>query len=113
MGDLRNNFADRVRVLRKASDLTQQQLADKAGMDYKHLGSIERREKNLTIDNVEKIAKGLGVEAHQLFLFTQEVLKPEGEVLEDKVFDLFRLTDLRTKRRLLPIIKAVLGLREG
>lgn len=107
MGVLRDNFADRIRLLRKINGLTQEQLAGKAGMDYKHLGSIERKEKNLTIDNIEKIAKGLNVEAYQLFLFSLENLKSEDEITEDKIIDLLKLFDSRIKKLILNIIQSI------
>ena len=68
----------RIRQLRKIKGWTQEVLAEKAGMDYKYLGAIERGEKNLTLANVEKIAKGLGVEVYQLFLFSLKGMQPES-----------------------------------
>ena len=57
-------------------------------MEYKHLGAIERGEKNVTINNIEKIATGLEVEPYQLFLFSLEGLKPQTDIDRDKVIDL-------------------------
>lgn len=69
-GTLRKLMGQRIRQLRKSKGWTQQQLAEKSQMDYKYLGGIERGERNVTIDNLEKIASGFGMEAHQLFLFS-------------------------------------------
>jgi transcriptional regulator with XRE-family HTH domain len=85
---LREDFGKRVRQLRKARKWTQEHLAEKAGMEYKHLGAIERGEKNATINNIEKIARGLEVEPQQLFLFSLGGLKPEADIARDKVIDL-------------------------
>lgn len=111
MGLLRENFGRRIRQLRKARDWTQEILATRAGMEYKYLGAIERGEKNLTIDNIEKIAAGLGVEAHQLFLFSTEGLKLEDKMVDDKIEDIFKLCDKETKQILLVIIQALVHLR--
>ncbi|MBT4511168.1 MAG: helix-turn-helix transcriptional regulator [Chloroflexi bacterium] len=88
-GLLRKFLGQRIRQLRKARDWTQQELAERAGLDYKYVGAIERGERNITIDNVEKIAAGLGLEAHQLFLFSAVAEEmPEERVTDEKIQDL-------------------------
>lgn len=69
MGALRRRFGARVRQIRKAQGLTQQELAGKARMDYKYIGAVERGERNLTIDNVERIIAALGADPYEPFLF--------------------------------------------
>ncbi len=107
MGLLKENFGGRVRQLRKARGWTQEELASKAGMEYKYLGAIERGEKNLTIGNIEKIAAGLGLEAYQLFLFSTEDLRPEEKMIEDKIEDILQLCDEKTKQTILAINQAI------
>ena len=48
-----------VRARRKASGLSQEALADAAGIDRSHMGKIERGERNVSILNVIKIADAL------------------------------------------------------
>lgn len=52
-------FGQSVQQHRKALGLSQEQLADKAGVHRTHIGMIERAEKNITLCNMEKIAKAL------------------------------------------------------
>ena len=104
---LREDFGKRIRQLRKARDWTQERLAEKAGMEYKHLGAIERGEKNVTINNIEKIAGGLGVEPYQLFLFSLGELKPEADIDRDKVVDLIDTIPEKARPSLLKIIQLV------
>lgn len=111
LDETKKGLGKRIKQLRKAKGWSQQELADKSNMQYSYLGLIERGERNPTLEIIDKIAKGLGVEISQLFLF-KEGLKPEAEVLEEKVLDLFKLSDLKVKRRLLPIINAVLSLHD-
>jgi transcriptional regulator with XRE-family HTH domain len=59
-------FGERVRDLRKSKNLSQEELADKAGLHRTYIGMIERAEKNITLVNIEKIAKALGVEISDL-----------------------------------------------
>jgi len=51
-----------MRALRAAQNLSQEALADLAGVHRTYIGSIERRERNVSIDNVELIAAALGVD---------------------------------------------------
>jgi transcriptional regulator with XRE-family HTH domain len=50
-----------IRDLRVGNSLSQQTLAERAGMSYKYLGEIERGQVNLSVDMLIKIAKSLQV----------------------------------------------------
>ena len=54
-------FGRRVREERIRRELSQEALAEKAGVHRTYIGMIERAEKNITIQNIEKIAKALKV----------------------------------------------------
>ncbi len=56
---VRKSFGKRVRELRKQKGYSQEELADKAGLHRTYIGSIERGEQNVSIDNIDKIAKAL------------------------------------------------------
>lgn len=60
-------FGERIRELRKQKNLTQEQLADKARLHYTYIGTVERGEKNISMKNIEKVAKGLGVSLAEFF----------------------------------------------
>ena len=49
-----------IRGRRKAINLSQEALADAAGIDRSHTGKIERGERNLTFLNLLRIAQALG-----------------------------------------------------
>lgn len=59
-------FGQRVQMLRKEHNLSQEQLAELAGVHRTYIGMIERAEKNITLCNIEKIAKALNVEIKEL-----------------------------------------------
>jgi transcriptional regulator with XRE-family HTH domain len=65
-GKLRQVLAQNIRLLRKDLSLSQEELAHRAKVHRTYMGSIERSEQNISIDNIEKIAKALEVEPHQL-----------------------------------------------
>lgn len=55
-------FAENVRRHRLARRLSQEELAERAGVHRTYVGMLERCEKNVTIYNIERIASALGVE---------------------------------------------------
>lgn len=61
-------FGKRVRTLRERLGLSQEELADKAGIHRTYVGGVERGERNLGLKNVFRIAKALGVSVSELFI---------------------------------------------
>ena len=57
----RQVFADNVRRIRRANGLSQEKLADLTGLHRTYVGSVERGERNISIDNMERFAAALGV----------------------------------------------------
>ena len=62
-------FGRKVQMRRKELKLSQEQLAEEAGLHRTYIGMIERAEKNVTLVNIEKIAKALKISIPELFLF--------------------------------------------
>lgn len=52
-------FAKRIREERKKLKLSQEEFAAKAGFHRTYIGMIERAERNITLSNIEKLAKAL------------------------------------------------------
>ena len=69
MANLRRLFGNRIREFRKAKKLSQQGLAANAGLHYTYVGSVERGERNISFDNIVKIADALGIPLKELFTF--------------------------------------------
>jgi transcriptional regulator with XRE-family HTH domain len=64
---LREVVAANLRYWRGRRKLSQEALADLAGVHRTYVGSVERSEKNISVDNIEKLSKALQVEALELF----------------------------------------------
>ncbi|WP_338378806.1 helix-turn-helix transcriptional regulator [uncultured Flavobacterium sp.] len=59
-------FGERVREVRIEKGLSQEQLAHIADVHRTYIGMIERAEKNITLINIEKIAKALDINITEL-----------------------------------------------
>jgi len=64
---VQNLFGKRLRELRISAGFTQEELADAAKLDRSYVGSVERGERNLSIENVCRLANAIGVSPAELF----------------------------------------------
>lgn len=62
-------FGKAVQQRRKKLGLSQEQLAEKAGVHRTYVGMIERAEKNITLCNIERIAAALEIPIKELLDF--------------------------------------------
>lgn len=69
---LRKVVATNIRAARRERKLSQEALGDEAGLHRTYIGSIERAERNLSIDNIERLAAALGMPAWRLLYRTGE-----------------------------------------
>ena len=59
-------FGMRIRDLRKKLGLSQEKFALKIGIDRTYLASVEKGKRNISFENIVRIAAGLGVSASYL-----------------------------------------------
>lgn len=57
----------RIQTLRKERDISQEKFALSIDMDRTYYASVEAGKRNISICNIEKISKGLGVTLSELF----------------------------------------------
>ena len=62
----RQRLASNLRSLRAQHKLSQEALADLVGLHRTYVGSVERSERNVSLDNVERLAAALGVDISEL-----------------------------------------------
>jgi len=60
-------FGDKVREERHKLGLSQEELASRAGVHRTYIGMIERAEKNITLENIEKVANALKIKLSEFF----------------------------------------------
>jgi transcriptional regulator with XRE-family HTH domain len=63
----RRVFGERIRALRQNRGLSQERLAELAGVHRTYLSSLERGERNVSLDNIHAIAEALGLPPAELF----------------------------------------------
>jgi transcriptional regulator with XRE-family HTH domain len=57
----RRIFAENLRKARLAKEFSQEDLAELANLHRTYVGSVERAERNVSIDNMERLAAAVGV----------------------------------------------------
>lgn len=63
----RVSFGLRVRSIREGKGLSQEQLAELAGLHRTYVSSLERGQRNVGVDNILALASALGVPPAELF----------------------------------------------
>jgi transcriptional regulator with XRE-family HTH domain len=63
----RTAFGRRVRELRMAREMSQEELAERSGLHRTYISSLERGQRNVGLDNVHALAQALGVHPGDLF----------------------------------------------
>ncbi|WP_328801356.1 helix-turn-helix transcriptional regulator [Paenibacillus sp. LX16] len=91
MTKLRNSVGERIRTIRKAKGLTQQQLAELSGLDDAYIGSVERGERNFSIDTLEKVLTALNVTISEL-MFSKEHMAKDETIRQEAVDEFVALT---------------------
>ena len=72
LSNARTLFATRLKEIRQSRGLSQEGLADRAGLHRTYIGSVERAERNVSIDNMERIAMALEVDITELLRSDRE-----------------------------------------
>jgi transcriptional regulator with XRE-family HTH domain len=80
MEDIRLRFGKAARNLRHKLGVTQEEFADICGLDRTYIGGIERVERNVSLIDIERIAKALKISIPRLFnngqTSSSDVLRP-------------------------------------
>ena len=66
MDDIRLRFGKAVRRKRNKLGVSQEEFADRCGLDRTYLGGIERGERNVALVNIEKIARAFRISLAEL-----------------------------------------------
>ncbi|MEK5409155.1 helix-turn-helix transcriptional regulator [Paenibacillus sp. FSL W8-0439] len=99
MAELRKQIGTRIRAIRNAKGLTQQQLADIASLDYRYIGALERGERNFSIDTLEKVLTALNVSISEL-MFSEEHMTTDEMIRQEAIDEFVALTSRLNKEQI-------------
>lgn len=69
MESIKIKFGRNVRKYRHAKKYSQEKLAELSGLHRTYISDVERGERSIALENIEKLANALGIEIHKLFKF--------------------------------------------
>ena len=74
--ELLETLAENIRIFRRQMGLSQETLADMCSLHRTYVGSIERKERNVTIASLAVLARALGVSVPELLTPREHEQKP-------------------------------------
>lgn len=87
---------ERLRTIRKSKSYTQEQLGEKIGLPQPYIGGIERGERNISLDTLERLLEALEVSPDEFFRNYSEKYFSEDEKAKESI--LVGLSELLSKR---------------
>ncbi len=66
--DIVKVFGKNLRKYRTALGLSQEKFAEMCGLHRTYISDIERFQRSISLDNIQKIADALGIETYKLFM---------------------------------------------
>ncbi|MFC4306221.1 helix-turn-helix domain-containing protein [Cohnella boryungensis] len=109
MSKLAAHVGTKIRMFRKNRGLTQEQLGEKVQQPQSYLGGIERGEKNISLDTIDKISNALGIRPVDLFsAYPETGRKNDEEKLADAITLLLKSRSVGEIKVILKLIEDVL-----
>ena len=65
--DIKQTFGQKVNALRKGKNLSQEDLAEKSGLNRPYISAIEQGKRNVSLEVIEKLAEALEIEIKEFF----------------------------------------------
>ncbi|WP_127585100.1 helix-turn-helix domain-containing protein [Paenibacillus koleovorans] len=94
MADILKAVGGRIKEIRKSRGLSQDQLAEKSGFHFSYVGGVERGERNVSLENLAKIADALHVPVRELLHF-DDSLSEEKDKAQDEVIAILDTLDIK------------------
>lgn len=66
--DIVKVFGTNLRIYRKKIGLSQEKFAEQCGLHRTYISDIERFQRSISLENIQKISDALGIEVYKMFL---------------------------------------------
>jgi transcriptional regulator with XRE-family HTH domain len=80
--DIIKVFADNVKNYRKSLGLSQEELASRSGLHRTYISQVERYQRSISLENIQRLADSLNVETYKLFLVSEDKSISYGDLNE-------------------------------
>ena len=111
MSTISETVGKRLRIRRTELGYSQELTSEKAGLHPTYIGQVERGEKNLTIESLEKICNALEYPMEDLF-FSINTFDPQ-DVTAQKCYDLIIEQPKKEHQNIYKILDAIIKYRHG
>ncbi|WP_068986935.1 helix-turn-helix domain-containing protein [Lysinibacillus xylanilyticus] len=113
MDSLISSIGLQIRLLRKSKNLSQEELAFKAGMHPTYIGQVERGEKNLTISSLHQITTALEINLTDFFSVIETNHKHKENLPYQFIKELLQDVNIHEQKKLYEIIKQIVDLKKS
>ena len=98
----KQKFAENLKRIRKSRKLTQEQLAEIVGVDFRYISFIENARSFTSCELIEKLSEALNVDYSDLFSFDENLSRQQYEM---QLLEIVKLLDDKNLKTLLKIAK--------
>lgn len=105
MKTTRQLLGARIKEIRKLREISQEQLAEKVGLDSKFISKIEVGRSSPSLETIENIARALEVEIRDLFEFMHLQLE---EITAERIYGILSEMDERTSKVIYKMLRAAI-----
>jgi transcriptional regulator, XRE family len=98
----KQKFAENLKRIRKSRKLTQEQLAEIVGVDFRYISFIENARSFPSCELIEKLSEALNVDYSDLFSFDENLSRQQYEM---QLLEIVKLLDDKNLKTLLKIAK--------
>lgn len=106
MEDIIKFVGKRIREIRKKQGLTQEQVAEKAGMDFTSIGAVERGVRSLSLKSLYKVVQALNVPMEDIISSPiKDSSKKEEDSIIEEIWELIKDLDNAKLKFILKFIK--------
>ena len=100
----KEKFAKNLRDIRKSRKLTQEQLAELVGVDFRYISLLENAKSFPSCDLIEKLVKALNINYSELFVFDEDLSREE---IENRLGELIKFISDKNLKILYNIAKEI------